>query len=424
MNDAPAQPHLMLFDLYSEGHHLQYIQQLARYWVEHRLAGRLSIVVPAYFVEQHPWLPAFAEKHAADGIALVPIEEPVQVQTPRRLGLLRNSLDHGRFLKRYAEKLQPDAVLLLYFDHVQMPLARGLRIEGAPVLGGTYFRPSFHYGDFEAHPPSLKERIKRWRKRWLLEAALRNPQFRYLFCLDPYVVPHVEAMGTDATAIALPDGIEPAYLSQEPEQVRAQWGVDDGRKVALFFGAISARKGIFAVLEALLHLPPAAQAALCVVVAGKTDRHDREPIRQAVAQVQAETRVQLIVQDGFVPDEDVDAWIQAADLNLLVYRHHIGSSGVLVRAAAAQVPVLASDFGVLGEHVRRHRLGSVVDTADPQAIAQALAAWLRDPASVPFDADEAKRFADIHTAEAMAATIFSAFGFEQPRPDATIRTSV
>ncbi len=423
MKDTSTRPHLMLFDLYSEGHHLQYIQQLARYWVQHRLAGRLSIVVPAYFVEQHPWLRAFTEAQADEGVVLVPIEEPVHVQTSRRLGLLRNSLDHGRFLKQYAERLRPDAVLLLYFDHVQMPLARGLRIKGAPALGGLYFRPSFHYGDFEPRPPSFMERIKRWRKRWLLDGALRNPQFRYLFCLDPYVVPHVEAMGTDATALALPDGIEPVHLIQEPEQVRAQWGVDDGRKVALFFGAISARKGIFALLEALLHLPPAAQASLSVVVAGKADQHDRAPIQQAVATVQDETQVQLIFREGFVPDEDVDAWIQAADLKLLAYQYHIGSSGVLVRAAAAQVPVLASDFGVLGEHVRRHRLGKAVDTTQPQIIAQALTDWLSDPASIPFDADEAKQFANMHTAEAMAATIFSAFGFETSHSEETSTTS-
>ena len=63
MTDTP--PRIMLFDLYWTGHHLQYLTQLAEYWIESRCVGILDIVVSTQFVNVHPEFSQFVEQEGA-----------------------------------------------------------------------------------------------------------------------------------------------------------------------------------------------------------------------------------------------------------------------------------------------------------------------------------------------------------------------
>ena len=52
-------------------------------------------------------------------------------------------------------------------------------------------------------------------------------------------------------------------------------------------------------------------------------------------------------------------------------------SGILVRAAAAQKPVLSSGFGLMGEITRLYELGLTVDSSIPAQIAEGLCRFLQ-----------------------------------------------
>ena len=194
-------PHLMLFDLYAGGHHGQYVQQLAQYWLAADRGGRLDIVVPRYFLDRHPAVPALVAENAGCGLRVVPVEEEVHVHRPRRAHLLRADLEHGRLLRLYLDRVRPDHCLLMYFDHVQLSLALDLRLEYVVALSGIYFRPSFHYRELGGYRPTVKERLTSLRKRVLLAAAMRNRHLRHLFSLDPYAVETIEKLGRGRTKV-------------------------------------------------------------------------------------------------------------------------------------------------------------------------------------------------------------------------------
>ncbi len=397
--------HILLFDLYTGGHHGQYVRQLAAYWGEHALPGRLDVVVPPAFLEAHAEAARAAQQ--ASGVRLLPIDGPVRLRSEGLLRLLRNDREHGRLLRRYVEALRPDHVLLLYFDHAQLSLAADLRF-GFPVrISGIYFRPSFHYAQLNGAAPGARDRLKGLRKIVQLRAALRNRHFDTLFCLDPFAVPRVRALNTPAQAVALPDGIEQAAeAAMAPEQVRARLGVAPGRRLLLLFGALDRRKGLFELIEALALLSDEAMRRACLALAGTVTDADRRALGEALAALQATTTVQVLLHDAFVPDDEVPRLVGAADVVLLPYQRHIGSSGVLVRAAAAQTPVLGPDYGLLGALIRRRRLGLAVDTTDRRALALGLEACLTQPLPALFDAAEAARYAAENTAEQFAETIF------------------
>jgi hypothetical protein len=54
------------------------------------------------------------------------------------------------------------------------------------------------------------------------------------------------------------------------------------------------------------------------------------------------------------------------------YPRHIGSASIAIRAAAAQRPVLASDYGWLGAIVPRFDLGWITDVCRPEIFSKSL----------------------------------------------------
>jgi glycosyltransferase involved in cell wall biosynthesis len=304
----------------------------------------------------------------------------------------------------------------MYFDHAQLSVAFGLRFDHPVTLSGIYFRPSFHYADFEARKLSLAERVQRIRKRQTLALALRNPHLTHLFCLDPYIVPYVEALHPRVAASFLPDGFTPQSPTRTRAETHEQWGIEAHRKVALFFGVIDGRKGIFRVLDAVQRLPETAQAALALVVAGPIAEQEYTAIETDLQAVRERTRVQLVTDTRFIPDAEIQDLIRGADLALVTYQQHIGSSNVLIRAAAEAVPVLGSDYGLVGEQIRRKQLGLAVDATSAEALAAALRTFLDAPGAVPYNAEAARRFAAENTAERYAETLLGTILTAHPGP--------
>ncbi len=264
-------------------------------------------------------------------------------------------------------------------------------------------------------PASLKERLSQRRKAWAVRAAFANPRMHTLFELDPFAVPAARALsGRPDAVVALPEAFTPlpAHAATRLPLLDA---VEPGRKVAVFFGVLDARKGLGVVLDALAHLPVSAQRALAVVLAGQMHPAERAHYHARLAEVRGRTAVQLLLEERFLLEAEIQPLLEAADLVLMPYVRHVGSSGVLVRAAHAQRPVLTSSYGLLGAHARLHRLGLTVDTTQPAEVAAALAGWLEAPASVPFDPASAAAFARANTSAHFAATIFDRL-MDAPEP--------
>jgi len=83
----------------------------------------------------------------------------------------------------------------------------------------------------------------------------------------------------------------------------------------------------------------------------------------------------------------------------------MGMSSALIRAALAKIPVLSSDYGLMGELVAKERLGLTVDTEDSAAFSQKLADIISQPAEQSFDEANALSFASSHSPEALAETL-------------------
>jgi glycosyltransferase involved in cell wall biosynthesis len=75
-------------------------------------------------------------------------------------------------------------------------------------------------------------------------------------------------------------------------------------------------------------------------------------------------------------------------------------------AAAAQKPVLGTDYGLMGELVKRYQLGIAVDSTQPAAIAAGIQQFLTG-AVQGIDAAVMKDWALQNSAQKYAETIFN-----------------
>lgn len=405
--------HLLLFDPYTGGHHAEHVRHVLRGW-EVRFGGdadhRVTVAVAPDLLRAHPDLLQL-------GAGLHPRVRFVEIADVEGLrgSLLAAGLWHRRVLTQLIERLRPTHVLLLYLDHAQLALGLSLRFSFPLALSGILFRPSFHYGRFETTSPPLSEHVTRLRKRLVLRGALRNPHLTTVFTLDPSAVSDINALSTNTEAVALPDPIDPTTMggAGSPAEIRAAYGVEEGRTLALLFGLLAERKGVFAVIEALRFLPDSVARHLTVLLAGAIRPEIRDRLYAAAEDVDSPT--QLVLHGAFVPDDEIQDLVRAADLILVPYQRHVGSSGVLIRAAAAGRPVLGQDYGIVGQQIREHSLGRTVDSTQPEVLAAALEAFLEAP-EAGFDRDAARVFAEINTIEAYQRVLFDHLQLGIPVP--------
>ncbi len=396
-------PRLLLFDPNSGGHHAGYIVHVLRAWQELDVPGHMVAAVSPQLFDDHPDLRTLPKR---EGWHRVSFEEMPDAPLLRGRSLLRQGMGERRLLREVVERLRPEQVMAMYLDHTQFALATALRFSYPVRISGLLLRVSHHR--MSGQPLPLRHRLTQLRKRLVLRAALRNPHAGVFFSADPSVVPAVHALEPKAEAAVLPDPVPLSTTYGVPRRTLQNYGVEPGRKVLLLFGALAERKGVLHVIEALHHLPEAACREVCLLLAGPVEPDLLERLTRAMDRLCA-TPVQALLHDAYLHEPAIDALMGAADLVLVPYLDHPGTSSVLIRAAGARRPVLCQDFGLMKEQVQAHALGQTVRSEDPSSIAAGLLRFLDDP-NVGFDAEQARAFAATQTPEAFARVMLGTLG--------------
>jgi hypothetical protein len=93
-----------------------------------------------------------------------------------------------------------------------------------------------------------------------------------------------------------------------------------------------------------------------------------------------------------------------SDYILALYQKHIGMSGIMVRSAAAEKPLLANDFGLMGRIVPENELGIVVKGDIQEKFKMLLSEDVKIGNPIKM-----KAFADLNRAENFAKVILDKF---------------
>ncbi|QKD83048.1 glycosyltransferase [Thermoleptolyngbya sichuanensis A183] len=397
---------LVCFDLSIYGHHPHYILHLCKGWTARSPLGTLFFVVSPQFLKVHADVVRQCSQGAS--VQFVAITEAEQTALKSRSsGIARNlrNFQEWRLFARYAQLLQADHALMLYLDTCLLPMAAGLSFP-CPV-SGIYFRPTFHYYTFSPRPQTWRDRLQAWRDRLILGAALRHPQFRTLFSLDPIAPGHITPP-PHVKVCALADPVDLAYQSAgSGVELRQQLEIEGDRTVFLLFGALTARKGIYPLLESLELLPDEVCQQVCLILLGEANAGDQPRIARSVSLLRQCKPIQILERYEFVEDSVLHQYIEIADVVLALYQKHVGMSGILMQAALHQKPVLSSDYGLMGELVRQYELGLAIQSEKPGAIANGITHYILQGQEININLHRTHELIANHTSTKFSTSILS-----------------
>lgn len=386
---------LLLFDLNPTGHHPGYLQHLIRYWDVQR--GRLVAVVSADFPEKHPAIARLAA--ATEGAELKPVSADEQAKILAKTSFLARMAAEWRLMVAYASRELADHVLLMYLDQFQLAMLT----EHGPdcSFSGILFRPTLHYPKLGHPPVGWREHVRELRKSATIRLALKHPRLRTVFSSDPYCLPVLARFASRVRFVHLPDPVQVYPVGAgDVAALTAENCLPAERKTLLLFGHLDSRKGIRCLQKALALLPEETRQKLTLWLVGPLE----EDQRRYVEKMENLPGLAVRRHHNFVPDEQVQPYFQAADGVLALYQRHVGGSAVLVRAAAAGRPALASDYGLVGQLVRENGLGLALDATDPAAVAAAVARFLETPSLG--NPEQMRNFANLNRASEYARVIF------------------
>ncbi|MGI0484471.1 glycosyltransferase family 4 protein [Pantanalinema rosaneae CENA516] len=407
---AHSNSRIMLFDLYAGGHHPIYIQHLIKYWHEQSLNEQIDILVTPEVSQNHfdcVISNSDIDRQTVNIVTITPKEAKSLVPRTSPINRAFRALQEWILLWKYVRLRGTTHCLVMYFDSFQTPLALGLKLPCR--ISGIYFRPTFHYTKLPNYQPTRKETIQHWREKIILPRILMHPQLEKLFCLDPLVIKYIFHLDNQAKSIYLPDPIP--FLRKindyQIEQTKKVLGIETGRRIFLLFGAIDKRKGVYQLLQAIERLPKEYCQKLCLILAGQVEiQAEQVHIEAQVAKACKLSNVQIIKLFKFIPDNDMSAYFQLADVILAPYQKHVGMSGIILLAAATSKPVLSSDYGLMGEIVRQNELGLAINSSSPEELEKALLRLLSEPLDNFCNPSKMHTFSQQYSPEKFSSIIF------------------
>jgi glycosyltransferase involved in cell wall biosynthesis len=306
--------------------------------------------------------------------------------------------------RQAARDIAPDVCFPVNLDEFDFALALRGSPFGRTPFTGFLMRRNFYCAEagMKAPPPKLRDKVL----RPLYHRMLGIPSLGGVLFLEESMRIHAErARCAGWRKVRYVPDIGYLNLREDDPDPRGQLGLPEGQFVLLAYGHLTGRKAVDVLVAALsdpacpprtgLLLVGAQDDATKAVLAGPEAGHLRESGR-------------LHERAGFASEDLEQKAFRACDAVWLGYRGWYGMSGVLVQAAAAGKPLIATDEGVVGWMVARHRIGEAIPAGDPARVVEALAKLAGDPALCREYGSNGLAMAPRHTPQAFGAAVCDA----------------
>lgn len=190
---------------------------------------------------------------------------------------------------------------------------------------------------------------------------------------------HIVQSGTDADDLMkiVPDArfekaVHPTYQAFKSSdlsrnEARKLLEINENKHVLLFFGFVREYKGLKYLLKALTIIKKDLKDVLLLIVGDFGD--DKNIYLKMINDFEIQHQTQIY--DGYIPDKEVERYFMAADLVILPYESAT-QSGIVQIAFGFEKPVVVTDVGGLPDVVENEKTGYVVETQNPDAIANAV----------------------------------------------------
>lgn len=197
---------------------------------------------------------------------------------------------------------------------------------------------------------------------------------------------------------------EPVELSgsQSRDSARRALGIPGDAIVVLVYGALDDSKGLDALLGSMQ--ADGFREEVSVLVAGRQDPEIKALLASSHAKTLRDAG-RIYERNDFLYSESEQEVFSASDIVWVGYRGQYISSGVLIKATMAGLPIVACEEGLIGWLTRNHELGLTVDIGDERAVATAISELTRNQELSRKFSENGRRFSMQHTVDAFGQAI-------------------
>ncbi len=350
---------MVYFDTDWEGHHPHHIAVLGRYMLKFKAFDKVLFAVPNELKKRA--LNFLASEDNKEKLHFMQLDDELEKVRYVKNKWVRHFL-YWKLGCSIACQKRADMLFFAVMDDVLLGSAFGRNYNPGLSISGLIFRASMHYQEARN---GLISSMREFAKSTAIQRTLKRGNFVRLLTLDPYFAEFAKK--------ELINGYKVEFLP-EPYDLYKVYYTSPFREQQdkirfLFYGSMQARKGIKPLLEALEILPPFIKEKSEFRFCGEG------PMVSFIQEYKKKlltAGVHITLDARYLSQNELDAEIKRADVILAPYLNHIGSSGVLVTAAAYRKPILSQDTMMIGREIRRYKLGEAVNTHDPKAIADAI----------------------------------------------------
>ncbi|MFT7247776.1 MAG: glycosyltransferase involved in cell wall biosynthesis [Arcticibacterium sp.] len=351
------------------GHHFHFL-------VNHELNTSLSKHVSVHYLEE---------------------EFNSELQETRPLVRYKNQWKHIKFK---ANQLLVNQLILMEFDIYQIAISNDSKVNFD--INGIWFRPFYNQKAIES---SLLEKFKfgmaKMRKKITYKLALRNSNLKQIFVLNDQKTVSELNLKYKPKLCYLPDPVMPSVLSGTID-IRSKYGVGIEKKIFLIFGFLDDRKNVPNILRALKQLSEEYQEEIALLLIGKVADNYAPVLKKALLENKSE--VQIIENNDYVSNEEMDALFHASSLVLRMNINYFASSGIVGMAAKYNKPSLVSNYGVVLDLTKAYALGREVDPIDIIALSSHFKDFIDSPEDWKINGSS---YCEKHSMTAFVTTLLS-----------------
>ena len=386
---------ILIFEPDASGHHSGYLYHLIINFLQNDYSYKLIILVSPDFFLKHPQI---IQKTLSPRVQWIKFSEKEFIEWKKPKSVFKRSVLEWDLFCQYAKKYNSVLGFFMYIDYLQLAVLT----QPAPPcpISGILFRPTLV--NYPAN--SWKERLNYWRKNITLKYFVKNKNLDSLFNLDPFATDYILKNWNTEKVKFLPDPVQLYPTTKTKSEVKTSLGIDESKTVFLIFGFLDSRKGIADVMKAIGKISGETSQKGCLLIVGPWEEDERKLFNIQLPKIQQTTNFQIVVKDGFVKDEDIQQYFKVADYAFALYNKHFGMSAIMVRAAAAQKPLISSNFGLIGKIVVENELGITIDND----LKEKLEMILNNEISVG-NKEKMRAFAELNQADNYAKVILEHF---------------
>jgi glycosyltransferase involved in cell wall biosynthesis len=342
--------HILVFEPRTEGHHLTWLS----YVVEDFLSAGHTLTLAIGYTDYTSGLYKTQLGNLLEKAAVISVyDSDHKFRGGTRINALGHCVNDCGAEQAFCSNLDDIASSMLRRSAIGILPPRTLKGK----LSGVYFRPRFLAR--ATWPPGNLIKLIGFRR------LLRQGWFFRICLLDEYLYQKYNNTFSKNSMVLLPDPWSGDF-SMDRNQARDSLGISSDKLVFLQYGIGTRRKGLHLAIRTMLSKDlPQQWHLLC---AGQIKK-DKE-ILKGINRLQEEGRATIL--NRYVSKEEEQLCFSAADIILLPYVRHFGSSGVLTLAAAAGKMVIASDEGLIARRVKDNKLGVCFPSGNINGLKEAM----------------------------------------------------